>query len=274
MKRMLMLVLVLPALSGLLLVGCGDDDSTETQSGSGTAGAPSAAPLSGLEGSITVSGAKSLADAFDRIGEDFRAANPGVEVIFTFDSSTTLATQILDGAPADVFASASSADMTRLTDAGLIAGKPVVFARNTLIIITKPGNPERIGSLADLADAGVISLCGEGVPCGRYAKEALDAADVVIPESSVTRGQNAGATLTAVAEGDAIAGIVYVTDALGAGDSIESVELPDGENVIAGYPIGVREASTNSAVAKAFVAYVLSDEGQATLAAFGFLGPT
>ena len=202
------------------------------------------------------------------------AANPAVEVTFTFDSSSMLATQILDGAPADVVMFASSADMTRLTDAGLIAGKPVVFARNELIIITKPGNPERIRSLADLADAGVVSLCGEDVPCGRYAKEALEAAGVVIPESSVTRGQNAGATLTAVAEGDAAAGIVYVTDALGAGDTVETVDLPDGENVVADYPIGVLEASAGTAVAEAFVAYVLSDEGQATLAAFGFLPPT
>ncbi len=274
MKRILKLLLVLSAVSSLFLAGCGDDDSTEIGSSSTTAGGSSTATHPGLEGSITVSGAKSLADAFDRIGEDFTAANPAVEVTFTFDSSSMLATQILDGAPADVFASADEANMTRLTDARLIAGKPVVFARNELIIITKPGNPERIRSLADLADAGVVSLCGEDVPCGRYAKEALEAAGVVIPESSVTRGQNAGATLTAVAEGDAAAGIVYVTDALGAGDTVETVDLPDGENVVADYPIGVLEASAGTAVAEAFVAYVLSDEGQATLAAFGFLPPT
>ncbi|MGC1511885.1 MAG: molybdate ABC transporter substrate-binding protein [Acidimicrobiales bacterium] len=274
MKRILTLMLVLSALSGLFLTSCGDDDSTESESGSSTDGTAAAAPLLGLEGSITVSGAQSLADALGRIGEDFMAANPAVEVSFTFDSSATLATQILEGAPADVIMFASSAEMIRLTDAGLIAGKPVVFARNKLIIITKPGNPERIGSLADLADAGVISLCGEGVPCGRYAKAALTTAGVVLPESNVTRGRNAGATLIAVAEGDAAAGIVYVTDALGAGDTVDSVELPDGENVVADYPIGVLEASTSSAIADAFRSYVLSDEGQTTLADFGFLGPT
>ncbi len=143
-----------------------------------------------------------------------------------FDSSSTLATQILEGAPADVFASADEESTARLTDENLIAGEPQVFARNELVIVTKPGNPEGISGLADLADAGVISLCGEQAPCGRYAAEALSNAGVRIDEASITRGQNVGATLTAVAEGDAVAGIVYVTDARSAGDAVEAVEIP------------------------------------------------
>jgi molybdate transport system substrate-binding protein len=249
----------------LVLVGCGSDDSDETAS--------STTADSELEGAITVSGATSLTDALTQIGDDFSAANPGVEVTFNFDSSWTLATQILEGAPADVFASADEANMTKLTDESLIAGEPEVFARNELVIVTKPGNPEGIADLADLADMGVISLCGEDVPCGRYALEALDDAGVTIPESSVTRGQNVGATLTAVAEGDAVAGIVYVTDARAAGDAVEAVAIPAAVNVVATYPIGVLEASGDAAVADAFVAYVLSDEGQAVLEELGFLPP-
>ena len=193
---------------------------------------------------------------------------------FNFDSSSALATQILEGAPADVFASADEANMAKLTDEGLIAGEPEVFARNELVIVTKPGNPEGIETLADLADAGVISLCGEEVPCGKYAEQALDDGRAsTIPESSVTRGQNVGATLTAVTEGDAVAGIVYVTDAEAAGDAVEAVAIPADANVIATYPIGVLEASGNAELAEAFVAYVLGDEGQAVLKEYGFLPP-
>ncbi|MBK9179461.1 MAG: molybdate ABC transporter substrate-binding protein [Acidimicrobiales bacterium] len=255
----------------LFVTGCGSDDADETGS-STTAGGSPITSRSDLEGTITVSAAASLREAFDRIGDGFSTANPGVEVTFNFDSSSTLSTQILEGAPADVYASADVANMTKLTDESLIAGDPEIFARNELVIITKPGNPRGIATLADLADAGVISLCGEDVPCGRYAKEALDNAGVTIPESSVTRGQNATAALAAVAEGDAVAGVVYVTDAVSAGDTVEAVSPAD-VNVIADYPIGVLEASGAAEVAEAFVAYVLGDEGQAVLAENGFLPP-
>jgi molybdate transport system substrate-binding protein len=225
------------------------------------------------EGAITVAAATSLTDAFTAIADDFEDANPGVEVTFTFDSSSTLSTQILEGAPADVYASADAANMTTVADESLLAGDPAIFARNELVIITKPGNPEGITSLTDLADAGVIALCGEDVPCGTYAGEALEAAGVTIDESSITRGQNAGATLTAVAEGDAVAGVVYVTDARSAGDTIDAVTIAADANVTATYPIGVLEAADDAAVADAFLAYVLSDAGQAVLEEHGFLPP-
>jgi molybdate transport system substrate-binding protein len=199
------------------------------------------------------------------------AANPGVEVTFNFDASSALTTQIMEGAPADVFASADETHMIKLIDAGLVAGEPQTFARNELVIVTKPGNPEEIAELADLADGGVVSLCGEKAPCGRYAQEALDKAGVTIPESNVTRGQDVGAALTAVTEGDAVAGIVYVTDAEGAGDAVETVEIPTEQNVIATYPIAVLTGASNEEVADAFVAYVVSDEGQSVLAEYGFV---
>ena len=233
------------------------------------AGSKGEAP--GLSGSVVVSAAASLTDAFADVGEDFSEIHPDVKVMFNFDSSTTLSTQILEGAPADLFAPADEANMRKLTDANLISGEPKVFTRNELVIVTKPGNPEGIETLADLAGAGVISLCGEKVPCGKYAAEALAKAGVTIDESSITRGQDVGATLTAVTDGDAVAGIVYVTDAAKAGDKVEAVSLPEDVNVIATYPIGVLSGSTNIEVARAFMDHVLGGEGQEVLADFGFV---
>lgn len=221
---------------------------------------------------ITVSAASSLRVAFDELGPALEESE-GVEVTFNYDSSAALATQAIEGAPADVYASAAPEDMGRLRDAGLVAS-PEVFAANELTIVTAPGNPGGVGSLADLADladVGVVSLCGAGVPCGRYAQELLDAADVTIPEDRVTRGQNVAATLTAVAEGDAVAGIVYVTDARSAGEAVATVEIAGADEVVAEYSIAVLEATSRSEAAHAFVDLVLSDEGRAVLEAHGFL---
>ncbi len=229
----------------------------------------------GTPGTITVSAAASLTEPFERIGDDFTAANPGVEVRFNFDSSGTLAKQIQEGATADGFASADEATMKTLTDPGLIAGTPTVFARNQLTIVVKRGNPKGIASLVDLPTAGTVSLCGAEVPCGRYADQILGTAHVTIPADKITRGQNAKATFAAVAEGDADAGIVYVTDVTGggAGDRVERIVVPDAQNAIASYPIGVVAASSNPATMRAFIAYLLSPAGQATLQTSGFLSP-
>ena len=143
-----------------------------------------------------------------------------------------------------------------------------------MVIVTKPGNPADITDLADLAAAGVISLCAPEVPCGRYAAEVLGNAGVTIDESNITRGQNVGATLTAVTEGDAVAAIVYETDAAGVGDAVDAVEIPDDVNAIATYPIGVIAATPYPDVADAFLEWVLGPEGQAVLERHGFLPPT
>jgi len=261
------------ALSALFVAGCGDDStdtSTPAKDDAGTS-ASTTAPEKKLEGTITLSGGTSLTEALTQIGEDFSEIHPDVKVMFNFDSSTTLSTQILEGAPADLFAPADEANMKKLTDANLISGEPKIFTRNELVIVTKPGNPEGIETLADLAGAGVISLCGEKVPCGKYAAEALAKAGVTIDESSITRGQDVGATLTAVTDGDAVAGIVYVTDAAKAGDKVEAISIPEDVNVIATYPIGVLSGSANIEVAQALMDYVLGDEGQEVLADFGFI---
>ncbi|MGN6693216.1 MAG: molybdate ABC transporter substrate-binding protein [Aquihabitans sp.] len=268
-------LLALVASTALLLAACGSSGGSER---SDTATAPSSdgsttraeAPL---EGDITVSAAASLTESFTEMGKAFEAANPGTKITFTFDSSGTLSQQILDGAPVDVFASADEKNVERLTDADLVKGEPTVFARNQLIIVTKPGNPDGIEGLDDLAGAGVISLCGEDVPCGKFADEALTNAGATIPERSVTRGQNVKATLAAVTEGDAVAGIVYVTDALAAGDAVDTVDIPEDQNVIATYPVAVLTDTQNAALAGAFVDYVSSDDGQAVLEERGFLPP-
>jgi molybdate transport system substrate-binding protein len=267
----------LPALvagSALLLVACGSSGGPEGATTNATGSDAPTGTEAPLEGELTVSAAASLTEAFTELDTAFEAAHPGTKITFTFDSSGTLSRQILDGAPVDVFASADEEDMEELTDADLVEGEPTAFASNQLTIVTKPGNPEGIETLADLADVGTISLCGEDVPCGRFAAQALDEAGVTIPESSVTRGQNAKAALTAVSEGDAVAGIVYVTDALAAGDDVDSVGIPAGDNVIATYPVAVLADARDAALARAFVDFVSSDDGRAILEERGFLPPT
>jgi molybdate transport system substrate-binding protein len=225
-----------------------------------------------VTGALTVAAAASLTTPFTTIGNDFRNANPGVtDVTFSFDSSSRLATQIQNGAPADIYASADDTDIKKLTDADLILGPPVRFARNQLTIVVKKGNPKGVKTLADLATVGTVSLCGRDVPCGRYADQILEAGTVTIPGQRITRGQNAKATFTAVSEGDADAGIVYLTDVTG--DRAEAVAIPPAQNAIANYPIAIVKASTNPTAAQAFMAYVQSPPGQATLEAAGFLPP-
>lgn len=275
MPRPFRLLGALLTVLALFVVSCGSSGSAGDTSGDPIATtAAGGAPASDLSGEITVSAAASLTEAYTRIGEDFEAANPVTKVTFTFDSSGTLSEQILSGAPSDVFASADESNMAELTDDDLVAGKPIVFARNQLAIVTKPGNPEGIESLADLVDTGVVSLCGEDVPCGAFAAQVLDGVGLEIPESSVTRGQNVKATLTAVTEGDAVAAIVYVTDAAAAGDQVETITIPKDQNAIAVYPVGVLKGAGNAEVARAFADYVVSDEGQAVLKGFGFLPPS
>lgn len=221
-----------------------------------------------------MSAAASLTEAFTEIAADFEAANPGTTVQLNFDSSGSLSEQIQRGAPVDVFASANEERMADLATAGKVQGEAETFAANELAIVTEPGNPEGIATLADLADNGVIALCAEDAPCGSFAAEVLDRAGVVIADGSITRGQNVKSTLTAVTEGDAAAAIVYVTDATTAGDRVATVTIPAADNAEASYPIAVLQDALNPELAGAFMAYVRSTEGQAVLADFGFLPPS
>jgi molybdate transport system substrate-binding protein len=226
-----------------------------------------------VSGTIVVSAAASLNKAFTQIGKDFEAANPGTTVKFNFDASSALETQITTGAPADVFASADTKNMDKLSSANLLDGTAQNFARNQLEIATKPGNPKNVKGLSDLASVGVVALCAEGVPCGKYAAQVLDQAHVTIPTANITRGTNATTTLGMVSQGDANAAIVYVTDVKGAGNAVTGVVIPANQNAIATYPIATLKNASNANTAKAFVNYVLSSAGQSTLQSFAFMAP-
>jgi len=226
-----------------------------------------------LSGTVIVSAAASLTDSFTTIRDDFVAEHPDADITINFGSSGALSTQIQEGAPADVAAFADTTPMTTLRDADLLAAAPKIFARNQFVIVTQPGNPEGITGLADLATAGVISLCVDTAPCGRFADQILADAGTTLPEASVSRGTDVRSTLTAVTEGDAVAGIVYVTDAVSVADEVDTVDIPEEANVIASYPIAVVAATASRELADAFEAYVLSDAGQAVLEEAGFLAP-
>jgi len=236
----------------------------------GTSTAAAATPSrSEPDGKGTVYAATSLPAAFRKIAKGFRADNPDVKVRFKFRASGDLAEQIQNGASADVFAPADQGAMSEVADE--ISGTSTVFARNQLEIAVQEGNPKGIQTLADLAKPDVrVALCSADTGCGQYSNRALQEAGVEVTPTS--RKPDVARTLAEVQNGDADAAIVYVTDVKSA-DRVTGVPIPANENVIGSYPIAVVKGSDNPRAAKAFVAYVLSDEGQATLREFGFLAP-
>jgi molybdate transport system substrate-binding protein len=240
--------------------------------------APASSPSSALTGSITVLAASSLTSPFAVMARDFESAHAGTTVQVSFAGSSTLVAQVQQGAVADILASADQPTMQKLVDGDLVQGTPTVFARNRLQIVVRVGNPRHIRSLSDLARPGlVVVLCSPAVPCGRYAGEALQRTGVTITAAS--QETDVKAVISKVSLGEADAGIVYVTDVKAAGGSVEGVDIPDRDNVIASYPIVVLKDSTNVPLAKAFVAYVLNGvpdakaDGQRTLHEYGFLAP-
>jgi molybdate transport system substrate-binding protein len=226
-----------------------------------------------LSGSITVSAASSLTEAFTKMGTDFQKLNKGTAVTFNFAASSTLVQQIQGGAPADVFASADGANMQKLVSGKQVTAEPVDFASNLLTIVVKPGNPKGVKSVADLPNVGIVSLCASTVPCGKYAAQMFTQDGVTVPPDKTTLGQDVKATLSAVSQGDADAGVVYVTDAKAAGKTVAQVKIPASLNVLAVYPIAPLASSENASLAKAWVKYVTSPAGQKTLKSFGFLPP-
>jgi molybdate transport system substrate-binding protein len=219
---------------------------------------------------VTVFAAASLTDAFRTIGKDFEAEHPGATVELSFAGSSTLARQIVEGAPADVFASADEENMQKV--AGDVAGTPQPFARNRLAIIVAAGNPKRVAGLADLARSGLtIALAAPAVPVGRYALEAFAKAGVPAPAGS--NEADVKAVVLRVSMGEADAGIVYATDVAAGGGKVEGVAIPDAHNVLARYPIATLKSAPNAAGARELVAYVLSPPAQRVLAGAGFLAP-
>jgi molybdate transport system substrate-binding protein len=229
-----------------------------------------ASPVASV-GTVRVFAAASLTETFRALAQEFEAAHPKAHVELNFAGTPTLVGQILQGAPADVLAAADEVNMQRVADAHRLAAAPVVFARNRLSIVVTAGNPARIERLSDLTRSGlVVALCAADVPAGRYAAEAFARAGVPVPESS--REVDVKAVLMKVALGEADAGVVYVTDVRAGGARVAGIAIPEAENVVARYPIGVVEGGDNRAGGEAFVAFVLSEAGQRILASFGFLG--
>jgi molybdate transport system substrate-binding protein len=261
----------LAGILAVLVLTCVTTTAACTAGGTGTRAADSTPGE--VTGELVVLAAASLTEAFTQIGHDFEDAHPGVGVTFSFAGSSTLAQQITEGAPADVFASANPANMAVVTDAGAGAGEPVIFARNELVIVVAAGNPHGIAGLADLADPDVkVALCAEQVPCGAAARKILDAAGLTV--TPVTLEQDVRATLTKVTLGEVDAALVYRTDVAVAGDEVEAVEFPESASAVNDYPIVVLRDAPNPSAAEAFVAHVLSDAGQAVLADAGFLPAT
>lgn len=226
---------------------------------------------SAVSGEVVVFAAASLTEAFTESGDAFIEANPDASVTFNFAASSELAAQIIEGAPADLFASADLNNMARLTDVGANGAEPVVFADNVSQIIVAEGNPLGITGVEDLTDDLILVTCAPEVPCGTYATQIFDNASVTVTPASFE--QNAKAVVTKVTLGEADAGIAYASDVIAAGDGADGVEIPTDLNVVAEYPIVLTTDAPNPDGGRAFIDFVLSDAGQAILASHGFTSP-
>lgn len=254
------LLLTAAASTVLLVGGCG---SPTTVSPAGTNG--------GLTGPLTVFAAASLTDPFNAAKGPLAAANAGLAVTYSFAGSNALVTQITQGAPADVVASADTANMDRLVDAGLVS-TPVTFARNRLQIAVAAGNPRNITGILDLARPDItVVLAAPGVPVGDYTRQLLaDQRVPVAPRSLETDVRSAMAKITS---GEADATVVYVTDVVSAGAEVAGVSVPDAAQPAIAYPIAVVKAAGNPGAAQAFVDAAVSGEVQKAVRAAGFLPP-
>ena len=252
------------AVGALVLAGCSSSTTSSPSAGSSASGK--------LSGTLVVFAATSLTDAFDKIGAQFEKAHPGLTVKFNYNGSSSLATSINQGAPADVFASASPTNMKTVTDAGDASGTPQTFTSNTGEIMVESGNPQHIKTVKDLANPKVkVVVCAPAVPCGAVAQAIFKNAGVTV--KPVSEEQNVGGVVTKVTLGEADAGIVYVTDVKANESKAAGVPIPAGQNDVTEYPIVEVKGAPNSSAAKAFISYVRGPDGQQVLASFGFLPP-
>jgi molybdate transport system substrate-binding protein len=242
------LALAAVAALGLSLTSCGassGDDTTE----------------------LTVLAASSLTTAFDQLEERYEDEHPDVDVRLSYDSSAILAEQVIAGAPADVLATADTDTMADAVDADMVDGDPTIFARNTMVIVTPPGNPAGIEDVADLTDA-TVAVCVPEAPCGAATQRLFELNDLDVQPA--TEEDNVSSVLTKVTSGEVDAGIVYVTDAQTAGDDVDTVEITHADEVINDDPIAVIAGSDHAEVARDWVNLVMSPLGQQTLADLGF----
>lgn len=221
---------------------------------------------------IIVFAAASLKKTFADIGEQFKTENPGASVEFSFAGSSDLVTQLTQGAPADVFASADTKNMDKAAQAGLLAGDPVNFASNTLTIVVAPGNPKKIATFKDLTQQGLnVVVCAPQVPCGSATQKVEQATGVTL--NPVSEESSVSDVLNKVTTGQADAGVVYVTDAIGAGDKVAAVAFPESAGAVNTYPIAVLKGSKHPELARKFVDLVTGESGQKVLNAAGFAKP-
>ena len=248
-----------------LLAACGTSDADE-------GGDPPAAQ-DGLTGTLTVFAAASLTDVFTELGDRLESENPDLDIRFNFAGSSALATQLTQGAPADVFASANQSQMTVVTDAGLEAAEPEVFTENVLEIAVPADNPGNVTGLADFANPDLtLAVCAAAVPCGAAAVQVFEAAGITaVPD---TEEEDVRAALTKVQLGEVDAALVYASDVQSAGSDVEGIEFPQAEEAVNDYPICILADAPNAEAGEAFVDLVLSDEGQEALAAAGFRAPS
>lgn len=257
-RRGAVLVAALAALLGLALAACG---------GSGSSDQAQQAPSK----TLTVSAAASLTEVYQGLAQQFQAANPGTTVTFNFGGSDQLAQQVVQGAPADVLATASAKTMQIAVQAGKIQGEPVVYATNKLQIAVAPNNPKQVAQLADLTKPGVTSVvCAPAVPCGAAAVAAEKAANVTL--KPVSEEQDVKGVLTRVETGNADGGLVYVTDVKSAQGKVQGIDFPQAgaQGATQSYPIGVVTGSANAQLAQSWVSFVTGPQGKAALSQAGF----
>jgi molybdate transport system substrate-binding protein len=227
---------------------------------------------SGHREELLVFAAASLRDAIGQTEATFEVEYPEFDVLVNLASSSSLREQILEGAPADVFASANTANMDQVVEAGGVVGVPTIFVHNLLQVAVPAGNPAGITGLADFANPDLlIGLCAEEVPCGSLGRQTL--ANAAVTASIDTNEPDVRALLTKIEAGELDAGIVYVTDVLAAGGGVEGIDIPEDMNVVAEYPIVALRGGTNREAAAAFVTFVISAPGKALFADFGFQSP-
>jgi molybdate transport system substrate-binding protein len=259
------MVLAVAALSVTALVGACSGSTSTSATTTGTSPSP------GAPGAITVFAAASLKSAFNELAAQLEKEHPGATINFSFAGSSDLVTQLTQGAPGDVFASADEANMTKAVDAGLVKDGPLDFATTVLTIVTPPGNPKGIASFADLAKPGTaVVVCAPQVPCGSATEKIEKATGVTL--SPVSEESAVTDVLGKVIAGQADAGLVYVTDAKGAGDEVAAIPFPESAGAVNTYPIAVLKQSTNS-TAQMFVDLVTGPQGQQVLTEAGFSAP-
>jgi molybdate transport system substrate-binding protein len=272
-KKSLIVLLLLAALMTACTTPAATTEPAVTEAPAAETAAPEPVTL-------TVFAAASLTDAFTEIGTAFQAEYPNVTVSFNFAGSQALASQIVEGAPVDVFASANNTQMQVVVDAGLIpADTATTFVRNSLVIITPADNPAQIDELADLAQPGLtIVLAADSVPAGKYTVDLLNNANATLGETFsasvlanvVSYEDNVRSVLSKVELGEADAGVVYLSDSV-TSSSIQVIQIPDDMNVIATYPIATVTASAYPDYAQAFVDFIYSAQAQEILTRYGFL---